>query len=43
MIVALVAIAIAAGIYVASRRDPVSATNVNDVPETTQPAAASAV
>jgi inorganic phosphate transporter, PiT family len=43
IVVALVAIAIAAGIYIASRRDPVSATNVNDVPETAQPAAASAV
>ena len=43
IVVALVAIAVAAGIYIASRRDPVSATNVNDVPETTQPAAASAV
>ncbi|HEX4360034.1 MAG TPA: inorganic phosphate transporter [Pseudonocardia sp.] len=43
IIVGLVAIAIAAGIYIASRRDPVSATNVNDVPETAQPAAVSAV
>jgi len=43
IVVALVAVAVAAGIYIASRRDPVSATNVNDVPETTQPAAASAV
>jgi PiT family inorganic phosphate transporter len=42
IIVALVAIAVAAGIYIASRRDPVSASNVNDVPETTQPAVTTA-
>jgi len=33
IVVALVAIAIGAGCYVASRRDPVGAHNVNDVPE----------
>ncbi|HEX4249394.1 MAG TPA: inorganic phosphate transporter [Pseudonocardia sp.] len=42
IIVALVAIAVAAGIYIASRRDPVSANNVNDVPETTRPAVTTA-
>jgi inorganic phosphate transporter, PiT family len=34
LIVALVAVALAAGIYVASRRQPVGAHNVNDVPAT---------
>ena len=43
VIVALVAIAVAIGIYVASRREPIGADNVNDVPETTErPATASA-
>jgi PiT family inorganic phosphate transporter len=42
VIVALVGVAIAAGIYAASRRRPVTAHNVNDVPvpEPAQPVAA---
>jgi len=41
VIVAVVGIAIAGGVYAASRRDAVTASNVNDVPET-QPAPAGA-
>jgi PiT family inorganic phosphate transporter len=32
IVVAVVALAIASGIYLASRREPVNANNVNDVP-----------
>jgi PiT family inorganic phosphate transporter len=42
VIVALVALAVAIGIYLASRRQPVSADNVNDVPETAPTAATTA-
>ncbi|WP_028922725.1 inorganic phosphate transporter [Pseudonocardia acaciae] len=42
IIVALAGIAVAAGIYLASRRAPVGAHNVNDVPSPAVPAAASA-
>jgi PiT family inorganic phosphate transporter len=41
IIVALVLIAAAAGIYAASRRNPITAHNVNDVPAR-EPAAANA-
>ena len=40
IVVALFLVAVAGGIYAASRRRPVTADNVNDVPER-QPAAAS--
>ncbi|WP_028932775.1 inorganic phosphate transporter [Pseudonocardia spinosispora] len=37
VVVALVAIAAAMGIYIASRRQPITASNVNDVPAETRP------
>ncbi|MGR6917979.1 hypothetical protein ACU635_27370 [[Actinomadura] parvosata] len=38
-VAALVAVAAAAGLYAAGRRDPVHAGNVNELPGTPQPAA----
>jgi PiT family inorganic phosphate transporter len=42
IIVALVAVAVAGGIYAASRRRPITAENVNDVPAPKAPAQSAA-
>jgi PiT family inorganic phosphate transporter len=42
VVVAVVGVGVAAGIYAASRRKPVNANNVNEVPSVPEPVAAGA-